>query len=65
MEYFFYLMFYVDSIPYVLEYANINLLAKKKALCQKHKIIKWLGIRLAVAVDARRVPPSNILQIRE
>ena len=54
MEYYFYLMFPMDSIPSILEYTNINLLTKKKAPLTKGEIIKWLGIRLAMAVEPRR-----------
>ena len=56
MEYYFYLMFPMDSIPSILEYTNINLLTKKKAPLTKGEIIKWLGIRLAMAVEPRRGP---------
>ena len=56
MEYYFYLMFPMDSIPSILEYTNINLLAKKKAPLTKGEMIKWLGIRLAMAVEPRRGP---------
>ena len=56
MEYYFYLMFPMDSIPSILEYTNINLLAKKKAPSTKGEMIKWLGIRLAMAVEPRRGP---------
>ncbi|KAL5475280.1 hypothetical protein EMCRGX_G027361 [Ephydatia muelleri] len=56
MEYYFYFMFPMDSIPSILEYTNINLLTKKKAPLTKGEIIKWLGIRLAMAVEPRRGP---------
>ena len=55
-EYYFYLMFPMDSIPSILDYTNINLLAKKKAPLSKRELIKWLGIRLAMAVEPRRGP---------
>ena len=49
-------MFPMDSIPSILDYTNINLLAKKKAPLSKGELIKWLGIRLAMAVEPRRGP---------
>ena len=56
MEYYFYLIFPMDSIPSILDYTNINLLAKKKAPLSKGELIKWLRIRLAMAVEPRWGP---------
>lgn len=65
MEYYFYLM--LPRTPFRLFWStNINLLAKKKKTFTKGEIMKWLGIRLAMAVEPRRRPlPWNILEIRE
>ena len=38
MEYYFYLMFPMDSIPSILDYTNINLLTKRKHLYQKESL---------------------------
>ena len=56
MKYYFYLMFPMDSIPSILDYTNTILLAKKKAPLSKRELIKWLGIRLVMAVEPRRGP---------
>ena len=56
VKYYFYLMFPMDSIPSILDYTNTILLAKKKAPLSKRELIKWLGIRLVMAVEPRRGP---------
>ena len=41
MEYYFYLMFPMDSIPSILDHTNINLLTKKKAPLSKEDKVAW------------------------
>lgn len=53
---YFYLMWPMDTVQDMIHLTNKGLVAKKKAALTKGEFFKWLGIRLAMAIEPRRGP---------